>query len=164
MEDKKPGKELTFPHVNKEFIEAAFASGKTAGQIERENGMQQGTIYARLKRFGIENQNQRKKPEQAETAQERVEAAAKICESIQAVTEGLEEPLKELADMINHPPHYKTGGIETIDFIRAKLTDDEFAGFCKGNVIKYLSREKLKGGIESLRKAKWYLDRLLNDQ
>ena len=60
-----------------------------------------------------------------------------------------------MTDNIN-PTHYKAGGVETIDFLRAKLTPEEFAGFCKGNVIKYLSRAELKGGSEDYRKAAWY--------
>jgi hypothetical protein len=55
-------------------------------------------------------------------------------------------------DMIN-PGHYKDGGIETIDYIRAKLSDVEFKGYLKGNAIKYLSRAELKGGEEDYKKA-----------
>ncbi|MFN9911697.1 MAG: DUF3310 domain-containing protein, partial [Pirellulaceae bacterium] len=40
------------------------------------------------------------------------------------------------ADLVNHPPHYKAGGIETIDFIEAKLTREEFIGYLKGNALK----------------------------
>jgi Protein of unknwon function (DUF3310) len=64
------------------------------------------------------------------------------------------------ADTVNHPSHYTAGGIETIDAIRAALTPEEFRGFCKGNVLKYVWRERLKGGDESLQKAQWYLNRL----
>lgn len=58
-------------------------------------------------------------------------------------------------DLINHPPHYTTGGVETIDFIEAKKL-----GYNLGNVIKYITRADHKGSrIEDLRKAKWYLER-----
>jgi hypothetical protein len=66
-------------------------------------------------------------------------------------------------DRIN-PKHYKTGGIETIDFIKAKLTDEQFKGYLAGNVIKYLSRFEHKAGEEDLQKAGWYLNRLLVDK
>jgi hypothetical protein len=70
----------------------------------------------------------------------------------------------EEVDMVNHPPHYTTGGIETIDFIEAKLSAEEFTGYCRGNAMKYLSRAGLKGpSEEDIRKAKWYLDRLTSD-
>ena len=61
------------------------------------------------------------------------------------------------SDNINAPPHYKHGEIECIDAIRSALTADEFRGYCKGNVLKYVWREKLKGKDEDLSKAKVYL-------
>jgi hypothetical protein len=64
------------------------------------------------------------------------------------------------ADLVNAPPHYRQGGIECIDAIRAALTDDEFRGYLKGNSMKYLWREKHKGGDQDLRKAAWYLNRI----
>lgn len=67
------------------------------------------------------------------------------------------------ADPVNHPPHYTAGGIEAIDAIEAALTAEEFRGYCKGNALKYVWREKHKGQNESLRKAIWYLNRLVND-
>ena len=66
-------------------------------------------------------------------------------------------------DKIN-PDHYKTGGIETIDFIKAKLTEEQFKGYLAGNVIKYLSRFEHKAGEVDLQKARWYLNRLLIDK
>jgi hypothetical protein len=67
-----------------------------------------------------------------------------------------------MVDQVNQPPHYQGGnGIECIDAIRAALTPEEFRGFCKGNVLKYVWRERHKGGGESLAKAEWYLQRLL---
>ena len=53
--------------------------------------------------------------------------------------------------------HYRQGDIECIDAIRAALTDEEWRGFCKGNVLKYTWREKHKGGDGSLLKAQDYL-------
>ena len=64
-------------------------------------------------------------------------------------------------DMVNHPPHYVDGGIECIEAIEAQLTPEEFRGYLKGNCAKYLWRERHKGGIESLKKNKWYLERLI---
>lgn len=68
-------------------------------------------------------------------------------------------------DMVNEPPHYKVGGTETIDHIQAKLTTEEFAGYCKGNALKYISRASHKeNATEDLRKAIWYLNRLVNPE
>lgn len=65
-------------------------------------------------------------------------------------------------DPVNQPAHYKIGGIETIDFIEAKLTLKELIGYLKGNVIKYLSRANdKKATVQDYKKAKWYLDRLV---
>ena len=62
---------------------------------------------------------------------------------------------KHHTDMVNHPPHYKMGGIETIDFIEAKGF-----GYNLGNVVKYISRADHKGShYEDLCKARWYLNR-----
>jgi hypothetical protein len=59
-------------------------------------------------------------------------------------------------DLVNHPPHYKSGGIETIDFIEAKDLN-----YRLGNVVKYVSRAGRKNSdpIEDLEKAAWYLQR-----
>lgn len=64
-------------------------------------------------------------------------------------------------DMVNHPPHYKQGDVECIDAIKAALTEEEWRGYLKGNVMKYIWRERHKGGAESVAKAQFYLDRLL---
>jgi len=64
-------------------------------------------------------------------------------------------------DVVNHPVHYTDGGIECIEAIEAQLTAEEFRGYLKGNIAKYVWREKHKGGTESLKKAQWYLNRLV---
>jgi hypothetical protein len=64
-------------------------------------------------------------------------------------------------DPVSHPDHYTSGNIECIDAIRSALTPEEFRGYLKGNIIKYIWRERLKGQNESLSKAGWYLDYLL---
>lgn len=67
-------------------------------------------------------------------------------------------------DIVNHPQHYCQGGIETIDIIKAKMLPERFRGFLQGNVIKYVTRAEFKGKqIEDLKKAAWYLDRLIKE-
>lgn len=64
-------------------------------------------------------------------------------------------------DAIN-PNHYKVGGIETIDYLEAKLSPEEFAGYCRGNALKYLSRAGHKDdAAQEYRKAIWYIKRLI---
>jgi hypothetical protein len=61
--------------------------------------------------------------------------------------------------MVNSPAHYMQGGIETIDFIEAKLTPEEFRGYLRGNLLKYASRMGAKGEDDA-GKAAWYAKRL----
>lgn len=64
-------------------------------------------------------------------------------------------------DDVNQPPHYKIGGIETIDMIKAKLTPEEFRGYLKGNVVKYLTRAGYKDDAgKDVDKMVWYATKL----
>jgi len=65
---------------------------------------------------------------------------------------------------VNHPQHYQSSTIECIDAIQAQMTPEEFRGFLKGNVLKYMWRERMKGGTESLEKAQWYLTQLVDNE
>jgi hypothetical protein len=100
-----------------------------------------------------------------------VENAVKDAERIYEIGKGRKQPKQKLAlisgtptyitmveprpDPVNHPTHYKVGGIETIDFIEAKgLT------YHLGNAVKYITRADHKGNrLQDLEKARWYLDR-----
>lgn len=66
-----------------------------------------------------------------------------------------------MSENVNHPNHYTSGGIECIEAIKASLGIKEFADYCKGNVIKYVWRYRLKNGVEDLEKAKVYLNWLI---
>lgn len=69
----------------------------------------------------------------------------------------VELPITE--DVINHPSHYTRGKIEVIDFI-----EDQQLPYHLGNVIKYIARAGYKGDkLEDLKKARWYLDRYINE-
>lgn len=69
----------------------------------------------------------------------------------------MERGLEKVSDSIN-PIHYKKGDIEVIDYILDQKFD-----YLEGNVIKYVSRYRNKGGIEDLRKARWYLEKLIEE-
>lgn len=60
------------------------------------------------------------------------------------------------AEQVNHPSHYNTGSIEVIEAI-----DDWKLGFYEGNIVKYVARWKHKAGVQDLKKAQWYLNRLI---
>lgn len=71
-------------------------------------------------------------------------------------------------DMVNHPPHYTSGGIETIDYMQAKSTPEEFKGHLRLTTMKYLSRAGQKNTerpdiiLEEYEKALWYLLKLID--
>ena len=63
-------------------------------------------------------------------------------------------------DMVNSPLHYNKAGIETIDALEAMLVDG-FDYYLQGNIVKYLWRFRYKNGVEDLKKAQWYLNKLI---
>lgn len=68
-----------------------------------------------------------------------------------------------MEDAVNHPKHYQTSnGLETIDVIEA-FTEDltGMEAVCTANVLKYICRWKKKNGVQDLKKAKWYLEKLI---
>lgn len=80
-----------------------------------------------------------------------------IVEKVEPEMKVVELPKKE--DVINHPSHYTRGKIEVIDFI-----EDQHLPYHLGNVIKYIARAGYKGDkFEDLKKARWYLDRYINE-
>lgn len=73
----------------------------------------------------------------------------------------LREAMRD-GDAVERPAHYNQGGIEAIDAIAAATVELRgIEAVCTANAIKYLWRWKRKNGAEDLRKAKWYLDRLI---
>lgn len=66
-----------------------------------------------------------------------------------------------MADLVNQPPHYTKGGVETIDFLEAKMAGwPPLTAYRIGNVLKYLVRHRDKGtALQDLKKARWYLER-----
>ena len=75
-------------------------------------------------------------------------------EDVDQVIESVQPP----ADPIN-PSHYRQGTLEVIDAIEGLALS-----YKAGNVLKYLARYKYKNGVEDLRKARWYLDRLIIEE
>ena len=68
---------------------------------------------------------------------------------------------EEEEDVVNNTDHYNTGSIECIEGIQASMSAEAFAGYLKGNCMKYLWRYDYKGKpVEDLQKAGWYLNRL----
>lgn len=89
--------------------------------------------------------------------------ARRVGEAIKAEGRAAIKSLNDTADAVN-PSHYKDNGIECIEYMKQRLGTDAFLGYLNGNVIKYTHRWQYKNGIEDLRKARWYLDRLIEEQ
>tara|TARA_A100001391_G_scaffold67085_1_gene42836 strand:- start:982 stop:1239 length:258 start_codon:yes stop_codon:yes gene_type:complete len=71
----------------------------------------------------------------------------------------------ELMAAVNSPQHYTQGNMETIDMIKESLTEEEFSGYLKGNILKYVCRYKHKGmPLKDLMKSQWYLEKLIKEQ
>lgn len=64
-------------------------------------------------------------------------------------------------DIVNKPAHYNQGGVECIEAIEASMTKEQFCGYLKGNTLKYLWRFENKNKVEDLKKAQWYLNKLI---
>lgn len=125
-------------HVNKEFLKDKDEKKKTLNEIRKE--------------YGFDEVNVRK-----------LEDKIKAQWNHDMLKAHLNEKL--VSDNVHAPEHYQLRGldIEAIDVIRGALTEDEFRGFCKGNVLKYTIREGHKNGDEDLKKAKKYLEFLEED-
>jgi hypothetical protein len=69
-----------------------------------------------------------------------------------------------VSDPVNSPSHYTAGGIETIDFMKAKSSRDEYLGYLRLTVFKYLSRGPYKSNaLEDYKKARWFLNKLIEE-
>ncbi len=77
------------------------------------------------------------------------------------VTKKLRED-KTYGDDVDSPFHYNKGSIECVDAIEAASTKEEFEGYVRANVLKYVWRFRYKDNIKDLKKARWYLDKLID--
>jgi len=138
-------------------IQDLLAQGKSQAEIAKSLKVSRQLVYGVARR-----------------TKENSEFVSKVFEKVgfkkpSKIIEAVEETNKEIGklfseayekyqtdDTVNHPPHYRAGGIETIDFIEAKDLN-----YRLGNVVKYVSRagKKASDPIEDLKKAAWYLER-----
>jgi hypothetical protein len=129
---------------NSEFVSKVFARAKMKPTPERSDDPK---VIAAEDKYVDAVESLYKKP-------------TRLLESVREMKTALDalDKIKDKSDPVNHPPHYKTGGVETIDFIEAKDLN-----YRLGNVVKYVTRAEKKGSpIEDLKKARWYLDREIN--
>lgn len=109
------------------------------------------------------------------TAWKEAYAILEVGDSIKAMPKNEEEYLTRVAenrkkgaikmenDVVNNPKHYTSGKYEVIDILQDQLTPEQFKGFLKGNIFKYVARSELKNGKEDLEKARWYLNKLIEN-
>ena len=128
--------------------------------LVNQSGIQRPSIHVAIakvrKELGLKNRQQ--------LVRERKAKAKALIKAKKTLKEKLVMPpmpdlpitmVEPKADPVNHPPHYKVGGIETIDFIEAKKLN-----YNLGNVVKYVTRADHKGARkQDLEKAVWYLQR-----
>lgn len=80
------------------------------------------------------------------------------------IAEAVEENSEDVKpDLVNRPAHYTSGGIECIDAMQAAFGAEAVKDFCLCNAFKYLWRHRNKNGVEDLKKARWYLNRLIEE-
>ena len=65
-------------------------------------------------------------------------------------------------DIVNNPAHYQ-GEVECIDAIKSSMSKQQYIGYLKGNIIKYIWRFERKNGLEDLQKSEWYIQRLIKE-
>lgn len=67
-----------------------------------------------------------------------------------------------MEDVVNHPEHYNSDTpYECIKVLKEWMSEEQYVGFLKGNIIKYLCRSEKKNGTEDLKKAQWYMNKLV---
>ena len=131
-------------------------------------GTRNNTVHLRVKEYGdfwadVENVEVYHEHEYGHGNKEDTDIDTKICEQnlggprvwVKAILNN---------DKVNHPAHYTQGGIECIDALKAATVDKTgIEAVCVANAIKYLWRYESKNGLEDVRKAEWYIKRLVKE-
>ena len=73
-------------------------------------------------------------------------------------------PYAPSPDPVEQPAHYRVGEVEAIDYINQQLGGEGIRHYLEGNILKYMHRWRFKNGVEDLRKARWYLDKLIYEE
>jgi hypothetical protein len=120
-----------------------------------------GTIRSVLRKEGVDCRPLRRgRPRKAKRVIDLTIAGSPLRQKIRMAPADRPEFGTSNVDLVNHPPHYTQGGVETIDFIEAKKLN-----YNLGNAVKYITRADHKGTrLQDLQKAKWYLEREILSQ
>lgn len=144
--------------VNGEKAELKFPDDVRQSMIWAYEDADMGRVRLNAKLMGYEVIDDT--PTIAETAAKRSEDANPMDE-IAKYAEKYIEAKKH--DNVNRPAHYTSGGIECIDAMQAAFGVEAVKDFCLCNCFKYLWRHRNKNGVEDLKKARWYLNRLITE-
>lgn len=137
-------------------------AGKTVDEVAKEVGCSKALVFGirkllfpeQVRVYKTKSGRVLKRKKLAKAALKRVDAENEVADAkAQVRAEAATKQYRE-NEMVNSPPHYTVGGIETYDFIKAKRLSYEL-----GNVVKYVARAEWKfNEVEDLKKARWYLD------
>lgn len=86
------------------------------------------------------------------------------CEGAYLLKQKAADTVVSAYDSVERPQHYASTKYEAIDIIKDKMTVEQFYGFLCGNVLKYMMRWQKKNGLEDLKKARWYLSKLIEEK
>lgn len=140
-----------------ELIKSLLAQGKSVKEITEEVGCTSSLVYmvrGTKRKYKTASGRKLKRKKLSKAALKRIDAENEVADAAAQVR--AEAATKNFFEneMVDSPSHYKVGGIETYDFIKAKRLSYEL-----GNVVKYVSRAHWKfNTLEDLKKARWYLD------
>ena len=134
-------------------IRALLAEGLSVKEIAAKLKLKEN--YVHQVKFYWKN-NIKKGERVKKTKLSKIAKTREVLQPVKPLIFNGQKPIKvPEADMVNHPPHYKIGGVETIEFIEAKNLN-----YHLGNAVKYISRAFYKGNpLQDLKKARFYIDR-----
>lgn len=154
-----------------EMKEKIMTKCKNCGKMFEQTGKGRPAVNCPTCRDLLNKPNKKVSPKDKQS--EKVVESAPVISKMESTVKGIsikkndikdisvttdKEP-KTISNVIDHPSHYNRGKIEVIDFI-----EDQGLSFHLGNVIKYIARAGSKGDkLEDLKKARWYLDRYINE-
>jgi hypothetical protein len=143
-------------------VRTLLIAGKTVDEVAKEAGCSKALVFGvrkvlfpeQVRKYKARSGRKLKRKKLSKADLKRIDAENEIANAkAQVRAEAATKQYFE-TEMVNSPPHYTVGGIETYDFIKAKGLSYEL-----GNVVKYVARAEWKfDKLEDLRKARWYLD------
>ena len=141
--------------VNRQYIYTVMYKAKAKAKVKKSRKVTKKLGRPRKVTEASANLNRLMEEYKSKRLMQSADGKRDVHPFLDAPLKGVNHDVPVKVDPVNHPAHYKVGGIETIDFIEAKKL-----GYNLGNVVKYITRSDHKGNrLQDLRKAQWYLER-----